>query len=48
MKCRIIDQVLRDTSTSDYENSSTISVKDENAELFDFNDMPLEFEFEVN
>ena len=40
--------VLRDTSTSDYVNSLTISVRDVNGELFDFNGMPIEFEFEIN
>ena len=41
--------VLRDTSTGDYDvNSLTISVQDENGNLFDFNDMPLEFEVEIN
>ena len=38
--------VLRDTSTSDYVNSLTISVRDVNGKLFDFNGMPLEFELE--
>ena len=41
--------VLRDTSTGDYDvNSITITVKDEKGNLFDFNDMPLEFEVEIN
>ena len=41
--------VLRDTSTGDYDvNSLTISVRDENGNLFDFNDHPLEFELEIN
>ena len=41
--------VLRDTSTGDYdENSLTISVQDENNKLFDFNNMHLEFELEIN
>ena len=41
--------VLRNTSTGDYDvNSLTISVKDEKSNLFDFNDMPLEFEVEIN
>ena len=41
--------VLRDTSTGDYYgNSLTISVRDENGNLFDFNNMPLEFEVEIN
>ena len=41
--------VLRDTSAGDYDvNSLTISVNDEKGNLFDFNDMPLEFELETN
>ena len=41
--------VLRDTSTGDYDvNSLTISVQDEQGNLFDFNGMPLEFELEIN
>ena len=41
--------VLRDTSSSDYAvNSITLSVQDENGNLFDFNGMPLEFELEIN
>ena len=41
--------VLRDTSSGDYDvNSITLSVKDENGNLFDFNSMPLEFELEIN
>ena len=41
--------VLRDASTGDYNvNSLTIAVKDEKGNLFDFNDMPLEFELEIN
>ena len=43
------EQVLRDTLTGDYDvNSLTISVQDENGNLFDFNDQPLEFELEIN
>ena len=41
--------VLRDTDSGDYAvNSITLSVKDENGNLFDFNSMPLEFEVEIN
>ena len=41
--------VLRDTDSGDYDvNSITLSVKDENGNLFDFNDQPLEFEVEIN
>ena len=33
----------------DYDvNSITLYVKDENGNLFDFNDQPLEFEVEIN
>ena len=40
--------VLRDTSSGDYDvNSITLSVQDENGNLFDFNGMPLEFEVEI-
>ena len=41
--------VLRDTESGDYDlNSITLSVKDENGHLFDFNQQPLEFELEIN
>ena len=41
--------VLRDTDSGDYYvNSITLSVKDENGNLFDFNNHPLEFELEIN
>ena len=41
--------VLRDTLTGDYDvNSLIISVQDEKGNLFDFNNMPLEFELEIN
>ena len=41
--------VLRDTDSGDYDvNSITLSVKDENGNLFDFKDYPLEFELEIN
>ena len=40
--------VLRDTESGDYVNSITLSVQDENGNLFDFNDQPLEFEVEIN
>ena len=39
---------LRDTDSGDYDvNSITISVKDEQGNLFYFNGMPLEFEVEI-
>jgi len=41
-------QVLRDCSTDESINSITISVKDENGELFDFKGFPLLFELELN
>ena len=40
--------VLRDTSTGEYVNTLTLSVRDERAELFDFEECPLEFEIEKN
>ena len=41
--------VLRETDSGDYDvNSITLSVKDENGNLFDFKDHPLEFELEIN
>ena len=40
--------VLRDASSCNYANSITLSVRDENNNLFDFNNMPLEFELEMN
>ena len=41
-------QPIRGSSTSSYVNSITISVRDQDGELFDFKDMPLEFELELN
>ena len=41
-------QPLRDCSTSSHVNSITVSVRDENGELFDFNGFPLEFVLEMN
>ena len=41
-------QPLRDCSTSLHVNSITVSVRDENGELFDFNGFPLEFVLEIN
>ena len=41
--------VLRETYSADYDlNSITLSVKDENGNLFNFNGSPLEFELEIN
>ena len=40
--------VLRDASSCNYVSSITLSVRDENGNLFDFNGMPLEFELEIN
>ena len=41
-------QPIRDCSTSSHVNSITISVRDQDGELFDFKNMPLEFELELN
>ena len=41
-------QPIRDCTTSSHVNSITISVRDVNGKLFDFNGMPLEFELELN
>ena len=41
--------VLRDTEAGDYDvNSITLSVQDENGNLSDFDDQPLEFQLEIN
>ena len=41
--------VLCETDSGDYGvNSITLSVKDENGNLFDFNNQPLEFQVEIN
>jgi len=40
--------VFCDTFTDKFINSITISVKDENGELFDFKGLPLLFELELN
>ena len=42
------DNVLRDTSTDEYVNSVTLSVRDESGKLFNFNGLPLKFELEMN
>jgi len=39
-----LQQPLRDCSTDLHVNSITVSVKDQNGELFDFNGLPLEFQ----
>ena len=41
-------QPIRDCSTSSCVNSVTISVRDQDGELFYFKEMPLEFELEIN
>ena len=38
--------ILRDTSSGEYVNSVTLSVRDENNKAFDFNGFP--FEIEIN
>ena len=41
--------VLCETDSGDYDvNSITLSMKDENGNLFDFNNQPLEFQVEIN
>ena len=41
--------MLRDATSGDYDvNSITLSVQEENGNLFDFNGLPLEFEVEIN
>ena len=41
--------VLREVLASNYDvNGINIAVRDEKGELFDFNDMPLKFEVEIN
>ena len=45
----IQQHVLCETDSGDYDvNSITLSVKDENGNLFDFNNQPLEFQVEIN
>jgi len=41
-------QVFRECATDKFINSITLSVKDENGELFDFKGLPLAFELELN
>jgi len=41
-------QVLRECYTDKFINSITLSVKDENGDLFDFKGLPLAFELELN
>ena len=41
-------QSLRDCSTDSHVNSITLSVRDQDGELFDFNGLPLEFVLEIN
>ena len=41
-------QPLRDCSTDSHVRSITVSVRNENGELFDFRGLPLEFELEIN
>ena len=40
-------QVSRECATDKFINSITISVKNENGELFDFKGLPMEFELEL-
>ena len=41
-------QPFRDCSTDSHVNNITVSVRNQDGELFDFNGLPLEFEFEFN
>ena len=41
-------QPLHDCSTDPHVNSITLSVRDQDGELFDFNGLPLEFQLEIN
>lgn len=41
-------QVLRECATDKFINRITLSVKDENGDLFDFKGLPLSFELELN
>ena len=39
---------FRECSTDSHVNSITLSIRDQDGELFDFKGMPLEFELELN
>ena len=41
-----MQQPFRDCSTDSHVNSVTLSIRDQSSEMFDFNDMPIEFELE--
>jgi len=41
-------EALRECSTSQHVHQITLSVKDENGEMFDFNGLPIEFVLELN
>ena len=41
-------QPFRECLTDSHVNSTTLSIRDQDGELFDFNGMPIEFELEVN
>jgi len=41
-------EALRECSTSRHVHQITLSVKDENGEMFDFNGLPIEFVLELN
>ena len=43
-----LQQPFRDCSTDSHVNSITLSVRDQDGELFDFKGMPIEFELEIN
>ena len=42
------EQPFRDCSTDSHVNSITLSVRDQDGELFDFQGLPIEFELELN
>jgi len=41
-------EALRECSTSQHVHQITLSVKDEDSEMFDFNELPIEFVLELN
>jgi len=44
----LLQEALRECSTSQHINSITLSVKDQSGELFDFKGLPLEFVLQLN
>ena len=43
-----LQQTFRHCSTDSHENSITLSVRDQDGELFDSKSMPIEFELQIN